>query len=251
MIARSAGIAAPSGRDVYEIYVVAKSRPGVLGEISGLLGQRSVDILQAHVQVSKDGGLGYIILYVEMADSKTTVNELLDELRKKGFVTEVKAESRNSIFFETMMFPLTSGGHYRIFAVGANEWLKLIDSLKASLGTAAGSILFQEGSAAGGSVVENIGKRFQGMDKSTFVENFRAFFSASGLGLLGEIGEGGAIEITIDKPAVTRKDGAVLDDFLIGVVAGALGKINSRKYAVRDPRWSDENRLLFLLVAED
>lgn len=189
-------------------------------------------------------------MYVEMADSKTPMNELLDELRRKEFVIEAKAESRNSIFFEAMMFPLTSGGHYRIFAVGANEWLKLINSLKTSLGTAADSILFQEGLAAGESVVENIGKRFQGMDKSTLVENFRMFFRASGLGLLGEKGEGSAIEITIDNPAVARKDSIVTDDFLTGVIAGAFGKINSRKYVVRGPRWSDENSLLFLLVAE-
>lgn len=251
MNARSAGIAAPSGRDVYEIYVVVTSRPGVLGEISTILGERSVDILEGHVQVSKDEGLGYIVLYVEIADSKTTVNELLGELRRKEYVMEVKAESRKSVFFETMMFPLTSGGHYRIFAIGANEWLNLIGSMKVSFGTAADSILFQEGVVVGHSVVENIRKRFQGMDEGTLVENFRAFFSAAGLGLLGERREGGTVRITIENPAVVEKDGVVTDDFMIGVVAGAFGKINSHKYATRELEWSKENKLHFLLVAEE
>ncbi|MHB8566076.1 MAG: hypothetical protein ACYC7D_10600 [Nitrososphaerales archaeon] len=251
MIARSLGISAPSGNDVYEIYIVAKSNPGALGEISGLLGEMSIDILQAFVQVSKVDGLGYYLLFVEMMTSKISIDELLDRLRKMESTIEAKADSRNSTFFEITMFPLTSDGHSRVFAIGADEWLKSISSLKATFGTAADSILFHAGLSVGESLIENMGKRSAKTDKSILVDNFRAVFSALGLGKLSGKGDGSVIEISIDDPPVKRIGGINVDEFLVGIVAGGFGQINSSKYNVRDLGWSDQNKLQFLLAAKD
>ncbi len=252
MLARNLGIASPSGKDVYEVYVQVKSRPSILGKLSDMLGARNIDILGAHVQVSDDRETGHVILYIEMKDSTVGIEELLKAVKEQGFVIDAKAESRQRIFFESMMFPITSGGHYRGFFVGASSWTALVDSMLKQFGSGAQVILQGEGAAVGRDVVQRIREKLGGtVDTRTLMDNIEALFRADGLGLL-ELSRGRSerISVTISDYATTTAPSSepLIDYFLIGVVSGAGSKIFSCDYSVENPRVED-SKIKFTLLA--
>jgi predicted amino acid-binding ACT domain protein len=232
MHSRSLGISAPIGENVYEILVTTKSRPGILGNLSTFLGQNGVDILGAHVQVSDDRTIGHTLLYVELKSTKTNIDELLYALREKEFVIDAKAESRNEMFFENMMFPLTARGHYKVFAIGANEWASLLDSFHRAFGSAASVILHQEGFSVGKSMIRNISTRFpKSPDSQTLLANLIGLFKATGLGILSMVGGKEEIGVKIEQtPVPCRRD--FIDNFIVGIVTGAISEAYLSNYNV-------------------
>lgn len=215
------------------------------------MGRWNIDILGAHVQVSDDRRVGHNLFYVEMADSDHNVDELTDLLKRQDFVIEVRAEPRKRVYFESMFFPITSGGHYRVFALGGNEWAALVRSFVEKFGSAASSLLYQEGVSVGKSIAESVGLRFaEKPDGKTLVENFTALFRASGYGILRLSGDKEGFHVVIEEPVVSLSEEKVTDNFVVGIVAGALGKIYSRSYAVEDLSFEDSNIAFRLSHAE-
>lgn len=249
LIPRALGISAPPGKDVWEIYLQVESRPSILGKISDTLGKRNIDILGAHAQVSDDKKVGYIIFYVEMQGSTTTMDDLIKALKNEDFVLDVKAESRKRVFFESEMFPPTSGGHYRGFFTGASSWAGLVKSIVKQFGSGGEVILQSEGASVGEDIVQRIKEKLGGnVDRETMIDNVKALFRADGLGLLGlSIEEGArAIDVSISDAVASGSGERVMDHFLIGFVRGALGSILSSGYTVEKPRYQD-GRIEFTL----
>ena len=131
---RSLGITCPPGRKVFELYIAVESRPLVLAKIATIMGERGVDILAGHLQCSDDMHVGYDLFYLEMADATVTPDELVSVLKKQPFVKDAVMESKSKVKFETMMFPLTSSGHTRMFVLSAEGWLALVNSILSTFG---------------------------------------------------------------------------------------------------------------------
>jgi len=231
---RSLGISSPEGREVFELYISVESRPSVLAKISTIMGERMVDILAGNIQCSDDLGTGYDLFYVEMADATVTPKELVETLKKLDFVKDAQIESKADIRFETMMFPLTRSGHTRVFVVSADGWAALINSILSTFGTAGGVILHNQGVSVGGEIVESIKTIFHGRIESDLViGNLKAYFGAVGLGVLNLSGDQLVTKVTIDQPVTSGKSPG-LDQFLVGIVRGAIIKAYSRDYVVQN-----------------
>lgn len=249
---RSLGISVPEGRDVHEIYVKVLSRPSILGKISDLMGKRNIDIIGAHIQVSEDKTTGHILLYVEMADSTAKIEEVIYALRSQDYVKDVITYPRQEIFFEEIMFPLTSGGHYRVFVLGASVWAAIVKSLREMFGQTAGFVLRNEGTFAGRAAVSRIEGRFtsQGLkipEKRVLLENVIAYYKASGLGILEVKGEPSGFKVSITEGVLSGSSAEGVDDFLVGMVKGALEQIYGTNYLVQNLSFK-EGRLSFELL---
>jgi len=235
---RSLGVTAPEGINVYEVYIKVSSRPSILGKISDIMGQRNIDIIGAHVQVSDDKKLGFILLYLKMGNAKSSIDEVLDTLRKQDYVHEVVAEARNDVFFERIMYPLTSGGHYKVFTLGTSIWSAIVKSLYDMFGQTAGFVLRNEGNSAGKAAVKRIEGRFttRGMripDKKVLLENVKAFSRASGLGLVEIDGEAPRLKVTVSSSLVSSQND-MIDDFMIGLVKGAIEQVYGLNFLVEN-----------------
>ncbi len=89
---RKLGIVCPPGRKVFDLYLTVESRPSVLAKIATIMGEKNIDILAGGLQCSDDKKIGYDIFYLEMADAKTTPEELLKTLKALSFVKEAEIE---------------------------------------------------------------------------------------------------------------------------------------------------------------
>ncbi|MDA4116147.1 MAG: hypothetical protein OK442_06300 [Thaumarchaeota archaeon] len=247
---RSLGIASPEGKDIFELYISVESRPAVLAKIATVMGEKNVDILAGHMQCSDDRHLGYDLFYVEMADSKVTPKALVETLKKLDFVVDAEIEPKSDVKFETMMFPLTRSGHTRVFVLSANGWAALINSILSTFGTAGGVILHNQGVSVGAEIVDSIKALFQAPVGSDLeMENLKAYFSAVGLGILQISGDRKAMKVRIEQPVTSGQKESVVDQFLVGVVRGAIIKIYSDEYVVQKLGYQDE-RIVFDLVPE-
>jgi hypothetical protein len=238
---RSLGISAPDGRDIYELYLVVQSRPSVLARIATILGEKNVDIIAGNVQSSDDKRTGYDVFYLEMAGATVKPQELVAILKKLEFVQEAKIEPRSKVRFETMMFPLTRSGHTRVFVLSSNGWFALVNSILTTFGTAGGVILHNQGMSVGAEVVESIKALFHGPAGSALeMDNLRAYFAAVGLGVLQVTGDQKGFKVKIEQPVTSGQKIPVVDQFLVGVVRGAVNEIYSEDYVVKNLTFKDE-----------
>ena len=239
------GITAPRGSDVWELYIETESRPSILGKVSDALGAHDIDIIGSHTQVSDDRTVGHLLLFVEMQGADVDAEKVVKELRAMPFVLEARAESKRKVIFESQMFPLTSGGHYRGFFIGASSWAALVRTISAEFGSGGDVILQAEGESVGREVAVKVreklakdGEPGAGSDDAAVLENVKAVFRADGLGLLDvSVGSGGrTVDASISEAATTAKSDHHVDHFLVGFVKGALEGVFSANYSVEKLR---------------
>jgi len=232
---RSLGIACPDGREIYELFVAVDSKPSVLAAVASALGERNIDVLSGSIQCSDDKLSGYDIFYVEMSEATVTPKELVEALKELPFVRDVKIESKSEIKFENMMFPLTRSGHTRVFVISADGWSALVDSILNTFGTAGGVILHNQGVSVGGEVVDSIRTLLHPSIKpGSEMANLKAYFRAVGLGVLEVSGDQRAMKVTVGQPVTSGKKSQGVDQFLVGIVRGAVSKIHSHNYVVQN-----------------
>jgi len=247
---RSLGISCPEGQKIFELYISVESRPSVLAKIAVMMGEKNVDILAGHMQCSDDKHTGYDLFYVEMADAKVTPKELVETLKKLDFVKDAQIEAKSELRFETMMFPLTRSGHTRVFVLSADGWVALVNSIMSTFGTAGGVILHNQGVSVGAEIVESIKVLFHAPVGSDFeMANLKAYFGAVGLGMLRISGDRDGMKVRIEQPVTSGQKKPVVDQFLVGVVRGAINKIYSDDYVVQNLTYQDEE-IVFDLVRE-
>ncbi len=249
-VPRSLGISAPAGKDVYEVRLRVVSRPSILGKISNIFGSKNVDILGVHGQVTEDKKHADLIFYVEGGSSTVPMAAVVNELRGQDFVVSANSYSKNRIYFEAGSFPLTSGGHYRVFAISADAWAALVRAILQEFESGGKVILREEGTALGREIVRGISKRFASPDASVLMDNLKALFRASGLGLLevAEVKGTARFAVKIREPAVCAGANLVtVDDFLIGVVRGAISEVYSSEYRAKDESFKDGTMVFELL----
>lgn len=232
---RSLGIACPEGKEIYELYVAVDSKPSVLARVASALAEKNIDVLTGSIQCSDDRLSGYDIFYVEMSEATVTPTELVHALKKLPFVKDVKIESKSEIKFENMMFPLTRSGHTRVFVISADGWAALVDSILSTFGTAGAVILHNQGVSVGGEIVDSIRSLLHPpIKRDSEMANLKAYFGAVGLGLLEVSGDQKAMKVTIDHPVTPDKKSPGVDQFLVGMVRGAIAKIHAHDYVVQN-----------------
>ena len=87
---RLLNLTAPTGEDAYEVLLSVKSKIGALHELTGFLAEANVDVLSMHIQATR-GRAADIVAFIEMRESKTGVEDLMQALRELEFVTEADA----------------------------------------------------------------------------------------------------------------------------------------------------------------
>jgi len=249
MVPRSLGVSSPEGRDVYEFFLTVESRPSILGKISDIFGKNNVDIIGIHGQVSDDKKTGFIIVYVEMSNSTVSAQELSKILKDQEYTVDVVYEERNTYFFEGFLFPLTSGGHYRVFTVGSKEWAALVKSLHNTFGSASTALVYEEGVIVGKAMIGRISSRFSSYPgESVIMKNFMLLYRAAGFGILTVRTDEERLRVRIDYPVIGKEE-QVFDFFTIGIVSGAISKVYDTAYRVKDIRFN-EDAIEFVLEKE-
>ncbi len=232
---RSLGISSPEGRQVYELYISVDSKPMVLAKLATIMGEKNIDILSGSLQCSDDMRTGYDIFYLEMAGATVKPKELVESLKKLDFVKDARIEARTDVKFETMMFPLTRSGHTRVFVLSAEGWAALIDSILKTFGTPGGVILHNQGVTVGEEIMDSIRTLFHvPAPVEQEIANLKAYFGAVGLGVLELSGDFRGLKVVIDQPVTSGSKKGVVDQFLVGVVRGALSKTYSSDYVVQN-----------------
>lgn len=236
---------------MHEVYLRVKSYPSILGKISKTMGDRKIDILAISGRVDDDKKAAKLVFYVEMGDSRTSVRELVAALRKKQFVLEVTSRPKGKIIYEELMFPLTSGGHYRVFTLGARSWISLLRSLNEKFGSGGAVILQEEGVAVGSEMVRKTEERLRTTDEDLLLKNLKALFGASGMGMLEITREPGGtltvFRVEVVDPVSAESDVPLVDEFTIGILRGAVSSILSKDLVARDKSYGNR-KLTFSLV---
>ncbi|MEM3267268.1 MAG: hypothetical protein QXR69_01100 [Conexivisphaerales archaeon] len=250
---RNLGSITPKGSDVYELFLIVKSGPSILGKISNVLGSKNIDILQVHGQVSEDKSIGHIIFYLEMAKSLASVNQLVEEMKAMDFVVEAYIEPKHEMLYESFMFPLY-GYTSRVVLGNAESYATAINSLLETFGSAGEVILQNAGEAYGRQIIDLIrnalSEQFRN-DMNVLLNNMKGYLRATGVAIADINVRDNSFIVKLSDTILGNKYSKV-DYILIGIIRGAIESIIGKRLEVKDTRYDmDDKTIKFKLETFD
>ncbi len=250
---RSVGSSAPAGQKVYEFFVRIHSRVSVGGRLLALFAERNVDVLGLFGQTEEDRLTAGLVIYADFGAAPEDPFALAELLRRQEFVIEVRVASKERMFLEEMTFPPTGDGQYRVLIFPTEWWSSLVRGLVDQYGSAAGSILHEQGVNAGRTQVGHATSRVQAVDRALLVELLRTVGRTSGWGLFEieedptEVRERFRIAIRGGPWPANEPFPVEGCQFVVGFLRGALQVISETALVVRDLTY-DQGTLRFELV---
>jgi hypothetical protein len=243
---RILNLTSPDGREVYELHLIVKSKIGVLHEITGFLAGAKIDIVSMHIQAAK-GSTADIVAFLEMDESKMSLDELLRRVKDLDCVQEANAAKRDRVVFEEFLFPIMVDEDVRGFLMTDGAWMSIATRLMLTYGTGGLAILYEAGVACGEEYAKHLQKKL-GLDASPgrALENLSVMLRAAGMGITDVRPTVSGFSVSVKEPLVPSTETKIHDHFLTGVIAGAVGYLNATSYVVDDVRF-EGNELGFAL----
>lgn len=167
-------------KEYFEAMFIVENMPGVLHNISEVIGAHNVNILSGfHSLIEELGGVW--VVFLEMTAS-TPYEELFKEIEMVSGVTDVKyVKLRKADYFDSFFFPLAIPGT-RVIIITQEAFNRIKSQLVDILGTGGETILFSEGAAVGRTIYEFIPEALTSAErKLEFIENL---LRATGWGLV-------------------------------------------------------------------
>ncbi len=229
---RLLNLATPSGRDAHELHLIVKSKIGVLHQITGFLAKENVDILSMHIQATR-GKTADIVAYLEMAESKMSIESLLESVRELDFVQEATAVKKDRVIFEEFLFPIMMDDDVRGFLMTDNAWMSIATRLVLTYGTGGLAILHEAGVACG----EVYAKQLQAKlglkaEPDRSLENLVVMLRATGLGITEMTRTTDGFAVKVKEPIIPATETKIHDHFLTGVIAGAAGHLLATSFSI-------------------
>lgn len=233
-------IATPSNKDVYELHLSVKSKIGVLHEITGFLSEQKIDIISMHIQAAR-GRTADIVAFLEMEESKLTIDELLESVRELDFVQEANAASKDRVVFEEFLFPLMVDEDVRGFLMTEGAWMSIATRLVLTYGTGGLAILHEAGVACGEEYATQLqAKLGPRASLETGVENLEVMLRAAGMGVVEIRATLDGFLVRVKQPVILPTETKIYDHFLTGVVSGAAGRLFATSYSVEKVRFEGD-----------
>jgi hypothetical protein len=237
---RLLNLTAPTGEDAYEVHLSVKSKIGVLHELTGFLVEANVDVLSMHIQATR-GRAADIVAFIEMRESRTGVEDLMEALRELEFVTEADAVKKDRVVFEEFLFPIMLDDDVRGFLMTEGAWMSIATRLVLTYGTGGLAILHEAGAACGEEYAKQLrAKLGSEVGADTAVENLKVMLRAAGLGIteMSKTAEGFSVKVR--EPIIRATETKIHDHFLTGVIAGAAGHLFATSFSVEGVRFEGD-----------
>lgn len=167
-------------REYFEAMFTVENMPGVLHNISEVIGAHNVNILSGfHTLIEELGGVWVVFLEVPPS---TPYEELFKEIGTINGVTDVRyVKLRKADYFDRFFFPPTIAGN-RFVIITQEAFNSIKSQLVDILGTGGETILFNEGAIVGRTIYEIIPEALTSAERRLeFIENL---LRATGWGLV-------------------------------------------------------------------
>jgi len=226
--------------------LLVKSKIGVLHQITGFLAEENIDILSMHIQATR-GKTADIVAYLEMAESKMSMEKLLKTIRELDFVQEATAAKKDRVVFEEFLFPIMMDDDVRGFLMTDSAWMSIATRLVLTYGTGGLAILHEAGVACGEVYAKQLQAKLglkAGAAKS--LDNLMVMLRAAGLGITEMTPTRDGFVVKVKDPIVPATETKIHDHFLTGVIAGAAGHLLATSFSIEKVRF-EGNELDFVL----
>ena len=237
---RMLNLTTPSGLDTYELHLNVKSKVGVLHKITGFLSEQNVDIISMHIQATR-GRTADIVAFLEMEDSKMSMEQLLKTVSELDVVQDAKAVKKDRVIFEEFLFPIMLDEEVRGFLMTDGAWMSIATRLVLTYGTGGLSILHEAGAACGEEYAKHLEARL-GLKSSPeiAIANLKAMLRAAGMGIVEMSRTPDGYLVKVKQPIIPATETKIHDHFLTGVIAGAVGRLHATSYSVEKVRFEGD-----------
>ncbi|MHB1907458.1 MAG: hypothetical protein ACYCQJ_01150 [Nitrososphaerales archaeon] len=240
---RKIGSSVPQGKDVYEIIVLSSSPVESLPFILEVTDQHKIKIIKLRLEVEKERSA--ILAYLDFSLADCTPHDYSKQIKELKLVKDARFVSRADSIFGYHTFPVIVNGKDRAWIMRAKALLSIEEKLIEMLGTAAESIMFQEGRAYGYGVAQAQQEIENTTDEKMRVHNFKEGSRASGFGILDyDYSEDHlSLNVTVLDP-LTDSKGECNSYFIFGTLAGGIEVINGVTLRVASHYYNKDDKTL-------
>jgi len=178
------GILYRRGRTLAQVSLEARPllEPGVLARIVSIMADMNIRILS--LTFTSRGNKSYITAFIDLTDSKHTLEEFVEKLRQQEYVVRVEYSYAElpGLIVDKHCFPLeTLGGEMRALLIPVKVFSGIFADLRERYGESIWTIAYHQGNSLGELIAKRVLKKFPA-PSNKLVEVLAQIYSAYGWG---------------------------------------------------------------------
>ncbi len=242
---RNVTLSKPAGQGITEFLVVGKDELGAVSKVMSIFADHSINFLSSYGE-SRDEEHNFILtFFAEVDDVESQIEILEKEISSLSFVKQVQSVKMKDRVYDQYLFPITAGSA-RVIIMRADPLLNIEKQLFDRMGSAATSIMYEEGRAYARQTTAQMLAISPNMDRDELLENSLDGLRAFGWGIFRYRKSGEVFEITAtDLPFSDPRD-AVRSRFVQGSGAGMIETMYGIRLRVASSNYDEADRKLSL-----
>ena len=243
---RNIPLSKPSGQSVTEFLIVGRDDLESVSKVMSIFADRRINVLASYFE-SRDEAHNFILtFFAEVDDVESQIEILEKEISSLSFVKQVQSVKMKDRVYDQYLFPITATGSTRVIIMRADPLLNIEKQLFDRMGSAATSIMYEEGRAYARQTTAQMLTISPNMDRDELLENSLDGLRAFGWGIFRYRKSGEVFEITAtDLPFSDPRD-AVRSRFVHGIVAGMIETMYGIRLRVASSNYDEADRKLSL-----
>ncbi|RLE74949.1 MAG: hypothetical protein DRJ56_06505 [Thermoprotei archaeon] len=230
------GILYRRGRALAQVSIEARllPEPGILARTASIMAEMNIRILS--LTFTSRGDRRYITAFIDLTESKCTLEELVDMLRRQEYTVRVMYSPADlpGLIVDRHCFPLeTLGGEMRALLIPVKVFSGIFADLKERYGRAMWAVAYHQGRLLGELVARHVLKKLPG-PPSKLMRELARLYSAYGWGRMEVVGKGRVvIRDNFEVEGYARSEEPVCH-FTRGILSGGASAIRGGEFEVEE-----------------
>ena len=232
----------------YELLVTGRDKLGGLAELTAAVARRNANLAPSGGYYLVSPGTFVWTSFVSFANSRSSMDSLLGDIRHLSFVASVEAVEVKGAAIDQFLFPVMITPKHRGVVMSLEAAEKAEMRLENMLGTSGAVLMYEEGKAYGKEVFAEALQDLPRQSPQELLRTTADVLRATGWGVFewdaSKLEREGTISVSIEEsPYATTKHES---HFLNGALAGVVGSILGREMSIASAIYDEPSRTMRL-----
>jgi hypothetical protein len=241
---RNFSLSRPSGKNVYEFLIVARSGCDASIEIMGAFSNFHVWLSQAYVNDDPSADRLIMGTFCDFSKAIVSAEGFSKEIKKLKSVIEVEFIDTENRLFDKYFFPLVIMDRFRAIVMRVDPLLKVEERLMKNMGSGGAAIMFDEGKTYALETVENYKALLSNAEPDLLIQNIVDGLRSTGWGLFSFRKNEEGFYVRVEHPPKLESGEMAENRFIMGVIAGILESVYEGEWSVISSHYNKEEDAL-------
>jgi hypothetical protein len=242
----------PSG-SISQFLIIGRVREGAPADLATTMAGHGARLLPSGGFKTYEPGRFVWTTFVDFSRSTSSVERVLRDIQKLGFVTYAEARPMADRVFDNFVFPVTILGSHRAVVLRTEPLLRIERRLMEALGPSGEAIMFDAGADYGTETARRYAEALPGASPAMLLASIRSDLRATGWGLfefeLSALHDSSEAEVAIREPPNSVMPGIGETPFVNGIAVGVTQSLTGIQTRVAWTKYDPVSRTLTVKLA--